>query len=80
MLSKGDRVLVALPKTRNVVGIVHDMWEWDGKEAIVSEVHIAYKQTSSYTMVALEGCVSDYGMPYWFAPEWLIELESEVSA
>lgn len=66
MNGKGSKVLVNFPT--DSIGVMDEMRKLQGKEAVISEVHMTPKYG---TMYALEGCKSKAGLPYWFLPEWL---------
>lgn len=67
----GDEVTLVLTPT--LIGIVPEMWKYDGQTFRISR--ICYKKLKEFAKGAvyyeLEGCVSEAGVPFSILREWI---------
>lgn len=68
--------MVHFPKKE--VTVKRNIRQFEGTEAVITGAHqTPITGTWQYN---LGGCVSPYGLPYWFCDDWLVPIdESEVS-
>lgn len=71
----GSRVMVAYP-TKDVA-ITDKMRKFNGKITTVSKVCVKRPKNWTVTTYHLNGCVTDYGIPYEFCREWLVPLDND---
>lgn len=75
MIKIGDRVMVHVLETSQIPN--NPVKKYHGQEFIVNHVKAHYNDYSNHTakrQYTLEGCVSEYGMPYWFTDKELIKV------
>lgn len=77
MIKPGDKVIVNVTETSQVPN--NPVKKYHGKEFIVDHVKIHYTYNhmikKQYT---LEGCESEYGLPYWFTDKELIKVGDDL--
>lgn len=74
MLEIGDKVKVVMPIKE--LTLSQTMRMFHGRVTRITG-EVVYTQFSSRKTYLLEGCESDFGIPYEFHDEWLVPLDVE---
>lgn len=77
MIKPGDKVMVNVLETTQIPN--NPVKKYHGQEFIVDQVKTHYNYSKMIKrQYTLEGCVSEYGLPYWFTDKELIKVGEDL--
>jgi len=80
-LFEGDEVMLVLdPNPLTSLGITPGMRKWDGCVFNISKIKYSkHPSINGPVYFELEGCVSEYGVPYSICRDWIVPTRSLAS-